>query len=301
MTGKLEIAHLRLLQSIVSEGSLTAAARQLHLSQPAASRRLEQMEQSLGVNLFTRAGRRLVLTAAGRRLLACGRQLLPQLDAAERSLAGWGAGAAGELRITTECYTAYHWLPAVVCAFQQHYPDIHLDIDIDATARPRRALLAGQVDLVLGNRRGTEPTLRHERLFADEVVAVVAADHPLAAHDFLQPADFADQHLITYAADRSDVIQDFLRPAGVSPRRLSSLQVTDGILQLVLAGLGITTLARWAIPDVAVYRCLRRIPLGHSGMQREWNAITLRSDQNPLLAPFIQSLKTHWHGKSPNP
>src|SRR5690349_8718713 len=103
----IEIRDLRLVQTIAERGGVTAAARALHLTQSAVSHHLARLQERLGVELFRRAGRKLEITEAGKKLVLLSRELDQKLAATERELRGQEAPRA--LRISTQCYTAYHW------------------------------------------------------------------------------------------------------------------------------------------------------------------------------------------------
>ena len=118
----LEIRHLRLVAGIADAGSMTKAAGRLHLTQSALSHQLRDIEGRLGTALFTRLGRSMVLTEPGRRVLDAARRVIGEVQRAEedvRRLAGHGEGT---IRVCTECYTGYHWLGAILAAFQTRHP-----------------------------------------------------------------------------------------------------------------------------------------------------------------------------------
>src|SRR5207253_5700642 len=110
---QLEIRHLKLVAAIAETGSVTRAGHRLHLTQSALSHQLRDAEEQLGTPLFERRSGRMPLTAAGERLLCAARTVLEELERAEKEIQN-GNGktpAAGVLRLSTECYTVYHWLP----------------------------------------------------------------------------------------------------------------------------------------------------------------------------------------------
>src|SRR3954452_9159034 len=122
-----EMRHLRLISAIGELGSMTAAARALNLTQPALSHQLRELEARLRSPLFVRTARRMVLTPAGEQLAQIARVVLPQIDSFERHvLEGEFASARGTIRIATQCYTAYYWLPAVLRDFRDRWPSVEL-------------------------------------------------------------------------------------------------------------------------------------------------------------------------------
>ena len=109
----LETRELRMLVAIADEGTVTRAAVVLNISQPALSHALRALERRVGVPLFARHPRGLVPTEAGERLLRTARAVVREIERARVDIAGGAIGRGELLRLSTECYTAYHWLPPV--------------------------------------------------------------------------------------------------------------------------------------------------------------------------------------------
>src|SRR5258708_35890032 len=124
----MEIRHLRLIKAIVEEGSITKAIGKLHLTQSALSHQLKEAEYQLGTKIFLRTKRKLVLTTAGEKLYQTANEILNKLSDTEREIKKLIFGETGEIRISTECYSSYHWLPSVMKQFQLLYPNIELKI-----------------------------------------------------------------------------------------------------------------------------------------------------------------------------
>src|SRR3954471_13043044 len=124
----LERAHLSLLREVEQQGSLTAAARRLGLTQSALSHTVRKLEQQLGIPVWEGEGRGLRLTRAGRYLMSVSQRLLPQLAHAELALSQLARGERGTLRIGMECHPCYRWLPKVVEPYLHACPDVDLDV-----------------------------------------------------------------------------------------------------------------------------------------------------------------------------
>jgi LysR family transcriptional regulator, regulator for metE and metH len=125
--------------------------------------------------------------------------------------------------------------------------------------------------------------LAAQPLFDDELVAVVAPSHPFASRASIQPEDFAEEHLIIYRADPqdSDTFMRILRPAHVEPARVSQVPLTEAILELVKAGLGVSVMARWAIEPAIRSGAVKAVRIGKRGVFRSWTAVTLRDRVEP--------------------
>lgn len=299
----LDLRHLRLVAAVAESGGQTRAARRLNLTQSALSHQLRELEARVGAPLFIRASRRMVLTPVGERVLSSARRVLHEVETLERDLAAAGSnGDAGVVRLATECYTCYHWLPGVVTAFRKEWPRVDVRIMAEATADPIRALLDGGLDLAIVAGDVDERRLGCTSLFEDEQVVVVAPGHPFASRPFVAPEDLADEHLILYTTHSSDnsVLREVLRPAGVEPRHLTRVQLTEAIVELVKAGLGISVLARWAIAPQLRDGSLVGVPLTPQGFHRRWWAVTRPHETAPAYQQsLLELLGRHLRGGPP--
>src|SRR5262245_11073884 len=105
----LDIRHLELIVAVTEEQSVTRAGDRLHLTQSALSHQLRDLEEALETPIFLRLNKKMLLTQAGERLLTTARQVLDNLKRAQDDIAMIAANRHGTLRISTECYTCYHW------------------------------------------------------------------------------------------------------------------------------------------------------------------------------------------------
>lgn len=289
----LEVRDLRLLNAIAEQGTLTRAGNVLFLTQSALSRQLADLEKRLGVSLFLRNGRRMVLTPAGERLIDSGREILGAVARAEQEARETAGTSDAVLRFATECYTCYHWLPSTLIEYRRRFPMVEPRIVAAATRRPIQALLKGQLDVAIVSDRVRDRRIALTPLFGDEFAAVVSPDHPWAARTFVTAEDFADQDVLLYSLARSEstLFQEVLDPAGVVPRRVSRVELTEAILELVRAGLGVAMLARWAVAPYVRSGELAAVSITRKGLHRRWSAATLAHKQTPEhLSAFVELL-----------
>src|SRR6267154_4787877 len=146
---RLEIRHLRLLAAVAEQGSVTEAGRHLHVTQSALSHQLRDAEERLGTALFLRLGKKMVLTPAGEKLLTSARKVLDELGGVEAQIEGLNGGTRAVIRLSTACYTCYHWLPPVMKKFQAKFPRVEINIVLEATARPLASLLECMLDVAI--------------------------------------------------------------------------------------------------------------------------------------------------------
>lgn len=283
----IELRHLRLVRAIADHGTMTRAARVLNVSQSALSHQLRQVEEQLGARLFSRIGRRMTLTVAGERLLDTSRRVLPEVESAETEIQGIRAGHRGTLRISTQCITAYHWLPPRIRIFRQRLPDIEVEVDVDATPDPVRSLVEGRLDVAIAHTIAPVPDLWELSLFTDEIVALMQPGSSLAGRAFLDAGDLEGSHLIMYPVPTESTLlfRQVLTPAGVAPARISRLRLTEAILEMAREGLGVAILPRWSAEPYLRRRELRAVRLSEKGLHRRWRAVTRDPSRTP---PFVQ-------------
>ena len=296
MDVKLEIRHLRLLAAIAATGSVTEAGKRLHLTQSALSHQLRDAEEKLGTALFLRLGKRMVLTPAGEKLLISAEKVLEELKTAESQIVGLNGGTRGIIRISTECYTCYHWLPPVLKKFHARFPKVEVSIDAEYTHRPIEALLDGKLDVAILN--CTPPprnsSLRLMPMFEDELVLVLAPKHPLAAKAQISPKELATETVLIYPPREESTFLLALRKAGVEPERIMEIQLTEGIIELAAAGTGVGFLARWAVAPYAETGKVILRPLTSRGFRRVWHAATLRNQPTPAyVTEFLDVLSAY--------
>lgn len=296
----LEVRHLRLVCAVADVGSLTRAGDQLHLTQSALSHQLRDIESRLGTPLFLRVGKRLVLTPAGERLLASAREVLDRLQRTEHDIRQMGRDAAGVLRITTECYTCYHWLPPLLTQYRRRFPRVDVRIDVDATRRPIETLLAGKIDLALVSSPVRDRRLAVMPVFDDEVIVIAAVTHPFAKKTHVKVADMHGQTLFLYPPkEESRVLNEVLLPAGAVPARIEEVQLTEAIIEMVRAGLGVSVIARWAVEPIAGSGALVARPLTARGLRRRWSAVTPKDlAKADFVREFVSLLVDNAPGQS---
>jgi LysR family transcriptional regulator for metE and metH len=291
----LEVRHLQLVAAVADMGSLTRAGDRLHLTQSALSHQLRSIESRLGTALFLRVGKRLVLTPAGERLLASAKDVLERLAQAEEDIRRMGKEHAGVLRITTECYTCYHWLPPLLMRYRRKFPRVEVRIDVEATRAPIEGLLAGRLDLAIVTAPVSDRRLVSKKLFEDEVVLIAARDHRFAQQPHVKLSELRDETFYIYPPrEESRVLQEVLLPNGISPARIEEVQLTEAITELVKAGLGVAALARWAVQPLVDAGAIVARPLTARGVHREWRAAMPKDlARADYVVEFLDLLEQH--------
>jgi LysR family transcriptional regulator for metE and metH len=267
----LERMHLAIIREVEQQGSLTAAAGVLCLTQSALSHTMRKLEQQLGTDVWIREGRSLRLTQAGQYLLAVANRVLPQLALAEERLQQFAQGERGTLRIGMECHPCYQWLLKVVSPYLAAWPDVDVDVKQKFQFGGIGALFGYEIDLLVTPDPLYKPGLHFEPVFDYEQVLVVGRDHPLAGAAYVKPQQLSREVLITYPVptERLDIYNMFLLPAGAAPRKHKTIETTDIMLQMVASGRGVAALPRWLVEEYAEKLDVVPVRLGARGIAKQ--------------------------------
>jgi LysR family transcriptional regulator for metE and metH len=295
MASVLEVRHLRLIRAIIEDGGPTRAAARLHLTQSAVSHQLTELEGRLGVALFTRVRRRLEPTAAGKQLLGFARTALADFSRIEGELQHAGLRKRETIRISTEAFTSYHWLPSVLAKVREDYPQVDVRIVIEATRAPIAALLRGELELAVVSSKVRDRQLVVERLFDDEWVVILPPAHPLYKLPYVRAIDLGQETVFTHDGSPQDAerLRERLAAERAPMPKIQLIPLTDAIVELVRAGLGIGLVSRWAVaPHEASGQIVTR-RFTKAGMKERWSAVYNRRDAEPrlVLARFAELLR----------
>ena len=286
----MEMRHLRLVQTLATEGTLTAAGERLYLSQSALSHQLKEIEDEFGVKLFRRFKRRMFLTAAGQRFLDGAHVVLSEIDKVRDDISRLSSGETGTLRIAACRSLGFRWLPGIVNSFKNAYPGVEISIDPLWDHDPTNRVLAGAVDLAITNSKNDSRGLVYLKLFDDELVAVVRSDHRWASKDNVTARLLADENLVTFdfPMNGMDIRSTMLAPSGVTPKSVITLPTIEAIVDMVRGGAGVAVLNSWPVRPFLADGELQTVRLGRRGIQRSWFAAVTDDDHKPpYIARFI--------------
>lgn len=287
----IERIHLNILYEIERQGSLTAAADALHLTQSALSHAIKKLEAQLNTTLWVKKGRKIELTQPGLYLLKESKRLLPQLERLDEMLDNYAKGEQGRLRIGMECHPCYQWLLNVTKAFLVKYPDVDIDVKQRFQFGGMAALFNRDIDLLVT----PDPIIRQNLIFTPvfdyEQVLVVGMDHPLGEKKYIQAEDLINQTLYTYPVDieRLDIYRQFLLPANCLPKKRKIIEATEIMLQLVATHRGVCTLPLWLVKQYQQQNPIKAVRLGNTGIQKQIYVGRRDDDESQTLAnAFIE-------------
>jgi len=283
-----ELRHLQLVEAITAEGSVTRAAERLNVTQSALSHQLREIEDRLGTPLFLRVNRRLALAPAGERLLASARRVLADVRAAEEDIARLANHQDGVIRVSTACYTCYSWLPPLLAPFHKRFPRVDVEIVPEVTRSAVDALVERRIDLALVHETRRDARVRLTPVFEDEIVVITPRGHALAKKPFVVAGDLVNENVILHSPSEESFFGRQVRAAGVRPRKFSHVTLTEAIVELVRAGLGVSAVPRWTVARAAGIASVR---FTRKGLWRKWNAATLKGELAAPIATFIELIR----------
>lgn len=287
----IERVHLSILRQIEHDGSLTAAARSLHLTQSALSHAISKLEKRSGVPLWQREGRQIRLTPAGQHLLAAANRLLPQLERLDMVLAEYAAGEQGELRIGMECHPCYQWLLKVVEPYLRQWPGVDVDVIQQFQFGGMAALFNHDIDILVTPDPLHKPGVHFTPVFDYALVLAVPRGDALASKNYALASDLNNRVLYSYPVDstRLDIFTQLLVPAGCSPKRHKTIESTDIMLQLVAAKRGVAALPGWLVDEYAQTLPIDAVQLGRRGISKQINLGTRHADrENQHIGAFLE-------------
>jgi DNA-binding transcriptional LysR family regulator len=235
-------SHLRTLEEIARRRSFSRAADALHLSQPAVSHQIRQLENQLGVPLLERVGKRAWPTRAGELLLERGGRALRELDEAGRAVQHLAGVGGGRVRIGTGATASIYLLPPLLRRLHTRHPELELIVVTGNSGDIAKAVVDNQLDVGLVTLPVSRPQLAVAPFGVDRLVAIAPAESPWRRHARFTPAELAPHPLILYERGGTirRVIDDWFRRARVAPRVAMEFGNSEAIKKLVEAGLGLS-------------------------------------------------------------
>jgi LysR family transcriptional regulator for metE and metH len=248
------IALAEFERDLISERTKSGlASESLHLTQSALSHQMKNLEQRLGIILWRKQGRTLVLTQAGKYLSEVAESVIATVDSAEQHLTLLAAGKTGKLTIGIDCHACYEWFRTILQPFLQAWPELAIEVTSRYRFNSFEAINHYKLDAVLTSDPVFNGVLHYQPLFDFELVLIVARQHRLAGWKFIEPSELQQETILTYPVERErlDMFRKVLQPAGVEPLAHVTVEETDIMLQLAASQRGVCLLPEWLLADKA--------------------------------------------------
>lgn len=276
----MEIRQLRYFASTVRLGSVGAAAAEHFVTQPAISLQLKKLEEELGQKLFTRRGRQLVPTDAGRTLAERAEEVIRLVAALEADMSGMKELMTGTLRVGNTDAASVYVLPDVYRTFHQKYAGVRVEIMVAETRRLVEALRARRIEIAIATLPVNERGLLVRPIYEEELVPVAPPDHPLAARRAVRLKELVGYDIITYPAGAvtRGMIDAVFAAHGETLRPRMEISSPEAMKQLTQSGLGVSILPRPVVAAELERGALKAIVLPGIRFEREIGMVFREGD-----------------------
>ena len=282
--------QLRVFVEVARHLSFARAAEALHLTPPAVTMQVKEIESQVGLPLFERQGRRVTLTTTGEYFLVYAKRLLATLKDADDAMARFKKLETGQLTIGMVS-TAQYFLPRLLTRFRDEHPGIDIRLRVTGNREALLELLrANDVDLAVMGRPPTELATRAEPFAGHPLVFVAPPDHPLGAIDrppatMLQPFPFVVREP---GSGTRAAMEHFLQANRITPRITMEMSSNETIKQAVMAGMGLGFLSLHTVGLEVRCRLLRVLSVEETPVMRSWNLVHMLSK---ILSPATEAFR----------
>jgi hypothetical protein len=301
MRSDIDPRRIAQLAAAVRCGSLTAAATELGLTQPALSKSIRELERTLGVRVLERGRFGVSPTEAGDALVARHRAIEAELRAAADEIDAIRGAHSGRVVVGCGPSEATRLLPMALDALHAADPGLRVTVLYGLNEALMPMVRRGEVDFALSSvpRTASDPELQHETLHADTAVVVAHADHPLAARRSVKPAELAGQRWVLARRHELErrALDDLVQQAGLVPIDAEEETTSAGLMKaLVLQGRHLSFLPRELIHWEARAGLLRPVPVAAPQWSR---AVGLTRRRRGRLSPAAAALAAALRGVAP--
>lgn len=301
----MELHHLKCLQAVVEEGGFKRATNRMHITQPALSYQIKQLEEELGTSLFHRRPGGVSPTEAGRVLFQHAHEILGAVRRAKRAVEQLAEGVVGEIRIGTVNSIGIYFLPQVLWDMQKQFPAAKPTVLYRNSDEIMETLLANHVDLALVANPTQDRRLKQETIIVERISLVCSRSHHFFGRASIRPSELHGEQFVSVSADHptGQLIRKHLDRLGVHVEPVVSTDNVEKVKKMVEVGLGVAFL-----PDMVTAQdvaCdgqpgrLHRIQVG-PGLTRRISLVTWKDFQpGRAVNAFFDQLRTHGNDWKP--
>ena len=287
------LRQLRLFESVARHLSFTRAANEMHLTQPAVSIQIRQLEENVGMPLFEQIGKRIYLTEMGSVLQATCRTILGELDRFEMEVADRQGLKQGQLRLGVTT-TAKYFVPAVLGVFCQQYPGVEILLKVSNQQALLERLARNEDDLYILGRPPQELSVTAIPFMDNPLVMLAHPAHPMAGEQCIPPERFAEEWFLMRepGSGTRDATEKFFDQYGFRLKERLTLGSNEAIKQAVMAQLGVAVLSRSTVGLETEVGRLVMLDVHGFPIPRQWYIVYPADKRLSVVADtFCQSLQ----------
>ncbi|MFO7603217.1 MAG: LysR family transcriptional regulator [Gammaproteobacteria bacterium] len=284
---KLTLRQLEILDAVARCGSFSRASAELHLSQPAVSMQIKQLESVLGLPLFEHMGKKIHLTEAGHGTLKAARAIEHELDNLEHSLADMQGLKGGTLTVSAAS-TASVFAARMMALFRQQHPEVRISLNVVNRENLLRHLAENSIDLVLMGKPTEGQDLSALPFMDNPLVVIAATNHPLAGQANVPLAQMVQEPLIgrEQGSGTRSALEKFLESNGYVFEAAMEMNKNEAIKQAVEAGLGLGVVSLYTVQAEIASGQLCVLDVQGFPLKRQWYLVHRKGKR---LSPAAQA------------
>ncbi len=285
----MDLHQLHVFQAAVRNEGFSRASQELNLSQSTISLHIKQLESELGCTLFSRVGKRVLLTDAGRLLHEHCVRIFQAVGNARQEIQELNGLQRGRVRFGTGSTTLIYQLPPVLEAYRAQFPQIELLIVSDTTDVIVRDLKSHRLDLGLVMETTEDPDLAYQQLCTEELQFALPSSHSLSKKRALSVRDLTELRFVLYEQRTvmRKLVDDYFASLNITPQIAMVMENIEAIKSVVGAGLGASVLPVNAVGQAAADKKVRLLPVAKHPIRRRLGLVTLKS---AFVSRAVQSL-----------
>ncbi len=289
--------QLKLFESVSRLGSYTRAAEELFLTQPAVSIQIKRLEEQTGLPLFEKVGKKIFPTAAGKAMYSASVDILDRVNLLKNSIEELKGTVKGPIQLSVVT-TAKYFLPKLLGAFLQKYPDVEPKLKFTNRARVIERLMNNDDDFVVMGQIPDDDVLETYP-FLNNVLSIVApANHPLVNKKNITIKELSEQQFLIRESGSGTryVFDQLMKEHGITIEPYMELGSSEALKQAVMAGLGIAVLSLHSVQLERDVNKLAVLDVVGFPIKRRWYAVHLKGRKLSLVArTFLEYILTESH------
>ncbi len=271
---RFDLHQLQAFVAVAESGNFRVAADQLHLSQPALSRRVEKLELILGNRLFHRTTRKVELTSLGRLFLERARAALDDLETAMLGITDIATSYSGRVTVACVPSAALHFVPHAIALFVEQYPAMRVQVIDGAMNDVLREVTSGDADFGMGFMSARIPEIAFEPIYTDEMVVAMRREHRLAKRRVIEWKELVHERLIAVSrgSGNRQLLDNALAAQKLNLTFAVEVSHVATMVGMVEEGLGLAFVPRMILPES--HPDIIGIPLASRRIERKLGILT---------------------------
>lgn len=288
------IRHMRIFIEVYQTENITQAARQLHMTQPAVSRAIQELESYYGILLFERMNRRLYITECGRSFYGHALHILETLELMDQELKNWDQ--LGTLRVGSSISIGSMLLPDLISSFQSEHRKVKIHARIANSYAIQNAILENQLDIGLIEGAVTEENLHSVPFGQDRMLLIVCPSHPLLRKKrvFLEDLMHYDLLLREPGSAGRTFLDHIFAVHGLLLTPIWESTSTQALIRAVSKGIGISILPETLVQDALAQKDVCSCPIQDEALIRDNHLVWHKNKYlSPIMKDFLQLCQEH--------